>query len=143
MMRASFAIVVAVWFAGCAPFTVTKGRVAYPDQGFEVDLPPGWTTLAYLPPRLTRLPYAALESEKLFLTRDGLELQGISISRSAIGGGPDATRTTIAGRMSPQQAGAMEVDHLRARPGLRDLDLLEHTPATVAGKPGFRLVFHV
>jgi hypothetical protein len=35
----------------------------------------------------------------------------------------------------------MEVDHLRARPGLRDLDLLEHTPATVAGKPGFWLVY--
>lgn len=43
--------------------------------------------------------------------------------------------------MSPQEAGAIEVDNLRGRPGVLDLGLLEHTPATVAGKVGFRLVY--
>jgi hypothetical protein len=140
MSRAAGVVLVAVWLAGCAPFTVAKGTVRYPELGFEAALPPGWAPLTYLPRGLSQLPYTTLAGDALFLTREGLELQGIGIGRSAAARAPDGASPAVAS-ISLSQAKAIEVDTLRATPGRLDFELLEESSVTVAGRPAFRLVY--
>jgi len=55
-----------LFLAGCAPFTAVGGKLAFSQQGFEVDLPQEW--------------YQAREvGDTLLVTRDGLLLQPVRI----------------------------------------------------------------
>jgi len=117
-----------LFLAGCAPYTAVGGKLAFSQQGFEVDLPQAW--------------YQAREvGDALVITRDGLPLQFIRIERVLVGEDLSHTKRKFAARMVPQNAAEIEVDDLRASPDFYNFELFENTPVTVGGKPGFRLLY--
>jgi len=116
-----------LFLAGCAPYTAVGGKLAFPHQGFEVDLPQGW--------------YQAREvGDALLVTRDGILLQFIRIERVSVGEELAHSKRKFAARMSPQDAAGIEMDELRSTPEVFNLEVLESTPATIAGKPGYRFI---
>jgi len=120
-------IFVVILLAGCAPFTAVGGKLTLPAQGFEVGLPEGW--------------YRAEDvNEALLLTRVGLPLQLIRIERVSVGGELPYIKKKFAPDMPPYEAGEIELDDLRATPENSSFELLERGPATVSGRPGFRLL---
>ena len=132
--RSSGTILVAVFLAACASFAAVGGKVAVPGQGFEVDLPQGWT-------RIWDPTLISKDVQPLLLTRDGFVLQGISIGREPIQQAlPNSKKKFVAG-MSPAEAAEVEVEDLRASSEVVNLELLESTPASIGERPGFRLVF--
>ena len=123
------AVLAVILLAGCAPITAVGGKLTLPDQGFEVDLPPGWYRIE-----------AASVREALLLTKDGLPLQFIRIERVAVEKALSHTTKRFTQGMPPQEAAAVEVDNLRSGPEMADFTLLENEPANVGGRRGFRLV---
>ena len=120
----------AVLMAGCATasFTAVSGKLALLDQGFEATLPEGWYR-------------AAAVREALLLTRDGPQLQFIYLQRVSLEKELSHTKRRLARGMPPRDAVELEAENLRANPGAIDFGLLEKVPVTVAGQPGFRLVY--
>ena len=117
-----------LFLAGCAPYTAVGGKLAFSQQGFEVDLPQAW--------------YQSREvSDALLITRDGLPLQFIRIERVSVGEELAHTKRKFAARMAPQDLAGIEVDDLRSSPETFNFEIVENKPASVAGKPGFRLVY--
>ncbi len=127
MTRHTWAIIAAALFAGCAPFTEVSGTVKLPDQGLEVDAPEGWYQ-------------AKGVREGLLLTRDGLPLQFIRIERLSLEQELPHSKKKFTRGMSPHDAAEVEANDLRSNPEVLKLEVLENTPATVAGRPGFRLL---
>ncbi len=126
--RCAWGIVAFIFIVGCSAFRAVGGKLALPYEGYGVDLPQGWYQ-------------ARGVTETLLLTKDGLPLQFIRIERVAIESEPSHTKKKFTQSMSPEQAAEIEVDALRATPEVIDFEVLESTPATVAGRRGFRLLF--
>ena len=126
--RCAGGIVAFVFIVGCSTFGAVGGKLALPYEGYEVDLPQGWYQ-------------ARGVAEALLVTRDGLPLQFIRIERVSAGQELSHTKKKFTQSLSPEQAAEIEVDALRSTPELFDFEVLESTPATVAGRPGFRLLF--
>ena len=117
-----------LFIAGCAPFTAVGGKLAFSQQGFEVDLPQAW--------------YQAREAgDALVITRDGLPLQFIRIERVSVEQELPHTKRKFLRGISPQDAAEVEVDDLRSGPEVLNFQVVENKPASVAGKPGFRLLY--
>jgi hypothetical protein len=117
-----------LFLAGCAPYTAVGGKLAFSQQGFEVDLPQGW--------------YQAREAgDALLVTRDGLLLQFIRIER--VSGEQELlhTKKKFTRGMQAQEGAELEVDELRSSPEVFNFELIENIPTTVGGKPGFRLLY--
>jgi len=116
-----------LFLAGCAPFTAVGGKLAFSQQGFEVDLPQAW--------------YKAREvGDALLVTRDGLLLQFIRIERASVEEELPHTKKKFTRGMQPQEAAQLEVDDLRSTPEVFNFEVVENTLATLAGKPGFRFL---
>ena len=116
-----------LFLAGCAPYTAVGGKLAFSQQGLEVDLPQGW--------------YQAREAgDALVITRDGMLLQFIRIERASVGDELSHTKKKFTQRMSPEQTAEIEVDDLRSAPGVFNFEVLENKQATVAGKSGYRYI---
>jgi len=120
----------AVLMAGCATasFSPVSGKLALLDQGLEVNLPEGWYR-------------AEAVREALLLTRDGPQLQFIYLQRVSLDKELSHTKRKFARGMLPRDAVELEAENLRANPTTTDFELVEDTPVTVAGRPGFRLVY--
>lgn len=117
-----------LFLAGCGPYTAVGGKLAFSQQGFEVDLPQGW--------------YQAREvGDALVTTRDGVLLQLIRVERVAVGDEPAHIKKKFTARMPAQDAANLEVENLRSSPDLFNFELLENETATIVGKPGFRLLY--
>jgi hypothetical protein len=113
--------------AGCAHWVKTEGPYTSDSQSFAVDPPQGWMRS---------------NSDKMFLiTRDGTLLQRIVISRIGLSDEKqfNATRKRVTGEMLPQEVAEIVADDIQSEKNITSVTVEETTPATISGKPGFRL----
>lgn len=117
-----------LFLAGCAPYTAVGGKLAFPHQGFEVDLPQGW--------------YQAREvGDALLVTKESLSLQFIRIERVSVEDQLPHSKKKFTARMPANDAADIEVQDLRASPDLFNFELLDNNPGSIGGKQGFKLVY--
>lgn len=148
-MRATLAVVIAVVvFAGCAPITAVSGKLAIPEQGFEMQVPEGWYRVESIGRhQLTAagVSFPALlmqrDDEGLLLTRDGLMLQAVRVERVRGDKGLQYTKRRVAAGMPVHDLAELELDNLRSNPEALNVEVLDNAPDTVAGRPGFRLAY--
>lgn len=122
------AVVLGVSMSG-APLIPVARKVTLSYMGFAVDGPKGWYRLG-----------DGNVGEPLILTRDGLPLQFIRIERVSSDRRFTHAEKRVTRGMLPKEVARLEADDLRSAPGVLDFEALENTPATVGGKPGFRLL---
>lgn len=118
--------------AGCvhdnAPWRSAGGRY---DSGnwfgprLSMPLPPDWMKRNFV-------------EDGLIATRDGFNLQQISVSRVDPGKPLPHTKKTVAKGMRPNELAEVLLDDLRASGRVHGLKVLETRPASLGGVPGFR-----
>lgn len=131
-MRLAAALALAL--SACAtakppPWVPAEASFTAADAGFEVSVPAGW---------MRRNPG---KPGSLLITRDGTPLQRIIVDATEFGkplGLGESKRVVTAG-MSPQELAEVAIDDLTSGTA-RDVRILENAPATVGGRPGFRIV---
>lgn len=120
--------VVAAAFAGCVTtWTATPGPQRASRIAVTADLPPGW--VRYNP------------EPGLVMTRDGLLLQTVRVTRDAYGTKLPNTERTISNDAEPYEAAQIMIDALQADRSRQHLRVLDNRPATVGGHPGFRIEY--
>jgi len=115
-----------IFVAGCAPWIQVGGLYKNESHNFTVELPQGWM-------RWSR-------GEYLLITRDGLSLQFIQIGRMKIEDSLKHTKKKFLMGMLPQEAAEVAFDNMASNPDVLNLEVIENTPATVNGIPGFKVV---
>ena len=128
MRRFVLGILSVLFLAGCAPFTAVGGKLAFSQQGFEVDLPQAWYQVREV-------------GDALVITKDGLLLQFIRIERVSVEDQLPHSKKKFTRGMQAQEGAELEVDELRSSPEVFNFELIENIPTTVGGKPGFRLLY--
>lgn len=113
--------------AGCAPWVQVGGPFQSTPNNFSVELPEGWMRLN--------------TNDYLLTTRDGVLLQNIRIIRHYIDQPLVRTKKSFEKGMLPQEIAEVIVDDLSSTPELLNFEVMENSPAEIAGIPGFRLVF--
>ena len=81
------------------------------------------------------------DADPVLLTRDGVALQAIRIDRVAVDKELPHTKRKLARGMPAHDLAELELDNVRANPEALNFVLEETTPATIAGRAGFRLVY--
>jgi len=129
-MRKSVLLLAAV-LAGCAAAPVkTKwapggGPYGGPARNFTLDIPQGWQLID--------------EGGVLLLSKEGPLLQSIFVKKVAVSASMEHTKKTMRAGMLPQEAAEIWIDDYRADTDLLNLKVEENSPATVAGRPAFRI----
>lgn len=115
--------------AGC---TTTPGGWAYlegeqraDEIALSADVPKGWSRWQ--------------SNKDITLTKDGLLLQMILINRTEYGAPYENTDLTIQPGMTPLDASQIIVEDMQANQKLRNIEILNNRPATVAGYDGLRI----
>ena len=119
-----------------AKWSMVGGTQVVENEPIEVEWPQAWMKLT---------PAEADESAKkegliLILTRDGIELQAITLKRRALEQGFIYTGKKANSGMLPQELAEIVVDDLRANPNFIDLQVVGNSPTTLDGVPGYKLV---
>lgn len=121
-----------IWIAlflvvGCVPWTQVGGLYKNESYNFSVELPHGWMKWN--------------KGEHLFITRDGVPLQFIQIGRMKIEDPLKHTKKKFSKGMLPQEAAEVYLDDLVSNSNILNLEIIENTPATINGIPGFKVVY--
>ena len=116
--------IVLILLVGCPPWTQVGGLYKNESYNFSAELPQGWM-------RWSR-------GEHLLITRDGLSLQYIQIGRMKIEDPMKHTKKKFSKGMLPQEASEVALDNMASNPDFLNLEVIENTPATVNGIPGFK-----
>lgn len=112
---------------GCAPWTQVGGLHKNESHNFSVDLPQGWMRWN--------------KGEHLFITRDGVSLQYIQIGRTKIEDPLKHTKKKFSKGMLPQEAAEVVLDNFASNQNILNLEIIENTPATLDGIPGFKALY--
>lgn len=121
-------ILFAVLFSGCGvKHAWWEVGGYYGRDSYEVDLPKGWMLSGTSP--------------FMLITRDGLLVQGISVTRSHVDARFANTRKKFRQDMLPQEAAEVFVDNLASDPDITNFEVLENRPTTVGGQAAFRVLF--
>ncbi len=99
-----------------------------PPLSFQAVVPEGWREVPN-------------EEAMLFMTRDGGYKQFVLIRERPVSMPFQFTQRPLQADMAPEAAAALVVQELSADTQIRDFQLLENRPTTIAGHPGFRLTF--
>jgi hypothetical protein len=111
--------------AGCvSTWNTTVGPQRAEKIGVSAALPAGWARFNPDP--------------GLVLTKDGLLLQTVRVSRDKYGTKLVNTDRTIAGGTEAQEAAQVMIDAMTADQTRHHLTVIDNRPATVGGHPGFR-----
>jgi hypothetical protein len=116
-----------IFLVGCAPWTQVGGLYKNESYNYSVDLPQGWMRWN--------------KSENLFITRDGVSLQYIQIGRMKIEDSLKHTKKKFSKGMLPQEAAEVFLDNLASNSNILNFEVIENTPATVSGIPGFKTTY--
>lgn len=119
-----------------ATWSMTHSKQFIDKDQVEIELPSAWMMFT---------PAEADEKAKqdgllLMVTRDGVGLQVISFKKRAIGQGFANTKKTAAPGMPLQDLAEIILDDIRSNPNFIDPQLIETSPGTLGGVPGFKLV---
>ncbi len=130
-MKKLVLLAVLVCLAGCAPqkpWVKAEKHYANQSQGFAVELPDNWMR--------------SNKEDFLLATRDGFPLQSIYARRFDIKENPlRNTKKAIRRDMLPQEVAEIILDDTISTPSFTDVKPEDNLPATIAGIPGFRLVY--
>ncbi len=95
--------------------------------GFSVDIPDGWWRV---------------NTDRYFMiTKDGAFKHYILVQERPLTAPFKNTGRVLEAAMLPHEAAQVIVDELSSDPNLTGFQMVENIPATVAGRPGFRLTF--
>jgi hypothetical protein len=127
-MRKSFIVLLAVVLAGCAAWArVEKAETDGPDKAFTVNLPVGWVK-------------RTMPANEIFVTRDGPGLESIVITRQELDKAFPKTKQKSAEGMLPSELAELQVAEMKSQgESMAAMDVLENTPASVAGQPAYRI----
>ena len=112
---------------GCAPWVRVGGVYQDTERNFSVDLPQGWMK--------------SNTAKSLLITRDGELLQMIVIDRLKASDDLQYTKKKLEPSMLPHEAAEVIADNMSSNPSITDFTLLANAPATIANRPGFRLLY--
>jgi len=115
--------------AGCTTtpggWTYLEGEQRADEIALSADIPKGWSRWR--------------SNKDITLTKDGLLLQMIRINRTKYGAPYENTDLTIQPGMTPLDASQIIVEEMQANQELRNIEILDNRPATVAGYEGLRI----
>jgi hypothetical protein len=107
------------WVPADDPYTPSSGR-------YTVQLPRGWMRLQH--------------EEHVVSSRDGIFLQRIDVALEGTGKPIGPTKKVVAKGMLPQEVAEVVQDAIASSPGMQGMTVLENSPASLDGRPGFKLV---
>jgi hypothetical protein len=129
MKKTSFlAISCLLLIAGCDPWVPVEGEFKSPSHNFKVKFPPHWKR--YNP-----------QKGAVMLTKDGLALEYIRISRTATDKELPYAKRKFAKGMLQEEAAELIIQDLRANPQLLNQRIVENMPDQLGGRNGFRIVY--
>jgi hypothetical protein len=136
MTRAPALAVLLVTAAGCATpkppaWVPADGPYVAPEAGFELVAPAGW---------MRRNVADGVES--FTVTRDGTALQRILAGSTEAGRpvGFGASKRPVTAGLTSAELAELVVDEFSSTKGISGVELLERTPARLAGRDGFRVL---
>ncbi|MEJ5358448.1 MAG: hypothetical protein WHT06_07195 [Desulfobacterales bacterium] len=99
-----------------------------PALTFQATVPEGWREVPN-------------EDAMLFMTRDGGYKQFVLIRERPASEPFQFSKRSLNAQMTPAEAAALVVEELALDNQIREFHLIENQTASIAGNPGFRLVF--
>lgn len=123
----STCFLLALLVAGCAPWAMVGGNYENSTENFKSDFPNGWRKFN-------------LSKDDVLITKDGLRLQLIRISRSPIEKKLQHTEKKFVKGMLPQEAAEIIIQNFRSNPAIMNQQVLANNPAEIGGYPGFHIV---
>ena len=120
-------IIIALFLGGCSPWVMVGGNYENPSQNFKAEFPDGWRKLN-------------LSKDDVLVTKDGLSLQFIRISRSPIEKQLQYTEKKLTKGMLPQEVAEIVIQNFRSNSEIMNQQVLANNPALIGGNPGFNIV---
>ena len=119
-------IAAAVLLAACAgPWRSAPETLG--DQQWQIRPPKGWM-------------YLAMPDADMF-SKNGPYLEYILVQSRPLTQAFRSTRQKLSGDMLPHEAAQVIIDSMRFDPQVRQFELLGNRPATVGGRPGFKVTY--
>lgn len=122
-----------IFLAGCALWIPTGGPYKSAAIQFSAELPQGWMRL--------NEEALARQEKNLLITRDGVLLQTIRISRYPVNEPVKTAQKYFRKDMLPQELAEVVLDNIASAPGVLNFEVMENAPAQIDGISAFRLVF--
>ena len=120
-------IVILILIPGCAYWSSISPKYVSESRNFEASFPKGWK-------RDHRI------SKALLGTKDGIKLQYIHIARYGLDDDLPFTKRKLTKDMVTQEVADIAIDNLRSAPERIGLEVLENSPDSLCGLPGFRIL---
>ena len=117
-----------LFLSGCATWVQVGGNYETSSHNFKTELPEGWRRYNH-------------DSSKVLITKDGLSLQWIAISRAPIDEKLSFTQKKFSKQMLPQEAAEVAIDNFRSNPKISNMQIIENSPAVIGGYNGFKIVY--
>ncbi|MFA4889823.1 MAG: hypothetical protein WC628_09665 [Candidatus Omnitrophota bacterium] len=114
---------------GCATWQYMDKGMPWKCSYFEASLPVGWVKF--------NTPFTHL----LFLTKDGILLQRITLSKRDTGKELKFSKKKISGDMLIHDIAGIIVDELSLNQDFKNLQILENKPADITGIDGFKIIY--
>lgn len=105
--------------------------------GFSFVLPAKWTMPKDEQPKGRR----RAEEKIVLITRDGIPLNNIEFKERLLSAAFEHTKKALTPAMLPQEMAGVVLNDFELNKDIKNFRMLENKPATVAGNPGFRIVF--
>jgi hypothetical protein len=99
----------------------TTGSVSVEGPGVQVSTPAGWYRLAGVP------------NGAIVLTKNGIEIESITVSRSTLGDKLPNTSKRFQEGMTPDAAAAVDISNHEFAPGINGFEVLDRGTAVVDG----------
>lgn len=114
-------------FVGCSHWSNVAGKYEVSSKNWHVEFPEGWR-------RHTPTTKVTL------VTKDGLDLELVRISRIAPDDELEFTKQKFAKQMLPQEASELVIANLKADPSHTNFRVIENSPDSLGGLPGFKVL---
>lgn len=115
-----------LFMAGCATWSKTTAKYVSSQEKYSVDLPWGWMQH---------------KGKELILTKDGIWLENIIISRHDTNKKLQYTKKKFVKDMLAEEISEVVLDDLRSNNKIGNLEVVENIPTVISGRDGFRLVY--
>lgn len=129
MKRSLLLCVLFVFITGCLPWVRTSGPYQSTYLNISADLPDGWMRRDYT------------SRSDIFLTRDGAYLQYIMVEPIHMDAELRGTKKKFRKGMMAQELAEVIIDNTSSREDVLNFKVISNKPYTVAGHPGFRMVY--
>jgi hypothetical protein len=112
------------------------GKHLIENEAIEVEWPQAW--MKFTPADSDE--NAKKEGWLLTVTRDGVGLQAMILKKRPIEQGFNNTKKKAAPGVLPQELAELVLDDMRANPNFVDLQVVENSPSTLDGVPGYKVI---